>query len=228
MFDVGFVVNRAAVFTAVSTIVIGSFVLLEWAIGKWFEGVSHATSITLNVALALALGLSMRFMHHRVDRVVDTVFFRKRHENEHALRRFAREATLLTDRSVLFARTIDEILTRSEISSADVALTNALDPNDAAVLAFRTWHEPVELAKYKTSIVGEYAFPMLAHGKFLDAIVRGPKTNEEAYAPDEVDSLKNVAHGVGLALWSLDEAGDRGDVLVEILAELRALRAQNG
>jgi hypothetical protein len=224
LFDVGFIVNRAVVFTVVSTIVVGSFVVLEWAIGKWFENVSHSTSLTLNVALALALGLSMRFLHRRVDSFVDTVFFRKRHENERALRRFAREATFVTDRRVLLERSTSEILDHSEVSSANAVVAGSLDPNDPAVLALRAWHEPVELARYKTAITGEYAFPMNAHGNFLGAIVCGPKKNEEAYAPDEIESLKELAHGVGLALWSLDAAGNRGDVLLEILAELRALR----
>ena len=49
-----------------------------------------AMAFTLFAGLALALGLSMRFLHHRVDSFVDSVFFRKRHDNERALRRFAR------------------------------------------------------------------------------------------------------------------------------------------
>lgn len=224
LFDVGFVVNRAAVFTAISSILIGSFVLLEWAIGKWFEGINHATSTALNVMLALALGVSMRFMHRRVDGLIDSVFFRKRHENERALRRFAREATLVTDRDVLLARTSAEILKHSEISSVAILFPDKLDPNDPALLALRAWHEPIELARYESAIAGEYAFPMDAHGTFLGAIVCGLKGNEEAYAPDEIDALNELAKGVGLAIWSLDEAGERGDILVELLSELRALR----
>ncbi|HTU81296.1 MAG TPA: hypothetical protein VMF61_04150, partial [Candidatus Acidoferrales bacterium] len=101
LFDVGFIINRTAVFGALSTIVIGSFVLLEWAIGKWFEGASHTTSLLLNGVLALGLGLSLRVIHSRVDTVVDRVLFRRRHENERTLRRFAREAAFVTSRDVL-------------------------------------------------------------------------------------------------------------------------------
>ncbi|HEY1977371.1 MAG TPA: hypothetical protein VGG89_12530 [Candidatus Baltobacteraceae bacterium] len=224
LFDVGFIINRAAVFTVVSTIVIGSFVLLEWALGKWFEDVSHATSIMLNAALALMLGLSMRLLHHRVDGFVDSVFFRKRNENERALRRFAREVSLMTDRTVMLERTKTVILEHSEISAVDITMIEALDLNDAAVLAMRTWHEPAELARYRTSIVGEYAFPLEVHGNLSGALVCGQKRNEEAYAPDEIDAIKELSHGVGLALWTLDSAGNRNNELANIYCELRAIR----
>jgi hypothetical protein len=224
LFDVGFIINRAAVFTVVSTIVIGSFVLLEWALGKWFEDASHATSIVLNAALALVLGLSMRFLHHRVDGFVDSVFFRKRNENERALRRFAREVSLMTDRALILERTRTVILEHSEISAVDITMIEALDLNDAAVLAMRTWHEPVELARYRTSLVGEYAFPLEVHGNLSGALVCGQKRNEEAYAPDEIDALKELSQGVALALWTLDTAENRNDELANIYCELRAIR----
>jgi hypothetical protein len=224
LFDVGFIINRAAAFTVVSTIVIGSFVLLEWALGKWFEDVNHATSVVLNAALALVLGLSMRFLHNRVDGFVDSVFFRKRNENERALRRFAREANLMTDRTIMLDRAMAVILAHSEISAVDITMVEALDLNDAAVLAMRTWHEPVELARYRTSLVGEYAFPLEVHGSLLGALVCGQKRNEEAYAPDEIDALRELTHGVGLALWTLDPAGNRNGELANIYGELRAIR----
>lgn len=225
LFDVGFIVNRAAVFTAVSAIVIGSFVLLEWALGKWFEGASHETGIALNAGLALTLGLGMRFLHRRVDGFVDSVFFRKRHENERALRRFAHEVTLVTEHGLILERTASEILDHSEASGVTIINAASLDLNDPAVLALRAWQEPIELARYKTSLAGEWAFPLVAHGNLAGTILCGPKRNEEAYAPDEIDSLKAVAHGVSLALWSLDAGGDSSEKMAEVLAELRALRA---
>jgi hypothetical protein len=45
-------------------------------------------------AVALALGLSMRFIHKYLDRFVDRVFSRKRHEDAAARRSFARARTI--------------------------------------------------------------------------------------------------------------------------------------
>ena len=208
LFDIGFVINRAAVFAGISVIVVGSFVLLEWALGKWFEGTSHATSIVLNAALALGFGLSLRFIHARVDRFVDNVFFKKRHDDENALKRFAREAAYITDRATLLERTHAEVLEHSDAPDVRVSLAESLDANDPAILAMKTWHDAIDLHNYETAIDGEYAFPMLAHGQLLGVIVCDAKTNGEAFAPDEIDALKTVAHGVGVALHSLNAAGD--------------------
>jgi hypothetical protein len=223
LFDIGFVVNRTAVFGGVSVIVIGSFVVFEWAIGKWFEGASHTTSLVLNGVLVLILGVSLRFIHSRVDAVVDGVFFRKRHENERALRRFAREAAFVTDREVLLDRTVTEIREHSEVSRASVSLQPDLPLNDPAVLALLTWHEPVELARFKTALDGDYAFPMFGNGELQGAIICGRKINEERYAPDEIETFKELASGVGIALWSLTVMGGRDGAIVEILAELRSI-----
>ncbi len=224
LFDVGFIVNRTAVFGVLSTIVIGSFVLLEWAIGKWFVGAGHASSLVLNGALALGLGLSLRFIHYRVDAVVDRVFFRRRHENERALRRFAREAAFVTTLDALVERTEQEILDHSEISSAVVVLDDRLPENDPATLALAAWQEPIELTRYKTQIAGEYAFPIFRGSDLRGAILCGPKVNRERYAPDEIETLKEMAQGVGAALWRLEADGGRSDELARISGELRAIR----
>ena len=224
LFDIGFVINRTAVFGGVSVIVIGLFVLLEWVVGKWFEGASHATSLVLNGVLVLILGVSLRFIHARVDAVVDGVFFRKRHENERALRRFAREAAFVTDREVLLECTLSEIRDHSEVSRAAIVLAPDLPANDPAVLAFLAWHEPVELSRCKTALDGEYAFPMFGHGELQGAIVCGPKINEERYAPDEIETFKELASGVGIALWSLNVTSRGDGAFTEVLAELRSIR----
>ena len=69
--DTQFVIGRALVFGTISTLVVASFVLLEWLLGHVLEGVSHTAGLAANVGLALALGLSMRFIHRLVDTFVD-------------------------------------------------------------------------------------------------------------------------------------------------------------
>ena len=78
LLDIGFALNRAAVYSAVSVILVGTFMIVEWALGNWLAGVGHVTSTAFSVALAVALGFSMRSVHGRVERVVDAVFHRPR------------------------------------------------------------------------------------------------------------------------------------------------------
>jgi hypothetical protein len=226
MFDIGFVINRAAVFAGVSIVVVGAFVLVEWALGKWFENASHDANLAVNAGLALVLGLSIRYVHKKIDAAVDNVFFRKRHENETALRRFAREAAFFTDAHTLIDRVQSTILAHSEATTADVVLASDIDPNDAAVVAMRAWHEPVDLTNLATSLHGDTAFPMLAHGTFVGAMVCGPKKTGERYAPDEIESLRELAHGVGLALEGFERKGNNGVSLEQIAATLSAISAK--
>lgn len=247
LFDTGFVLNRAAVVGGVSLIFVGAFVLLEWALGKWFENASRTTSLTVNVMLALGLGISLRFIHRRVDRFVDTVFFKKRHSDETALRRFAREAAFITDRQTLIDRTHTEVLDHSDAPSVSVLLLEGghyalargsadgmvpVDINDPAILAMRTWHDALDLHNYSTAIAGEFAFPMLSHGTLIGVLACGAKKSGEAYAPDEIDSFRTLAHGVGVSLDSLNKDNSVNNASLRetiiamqdtIISELRAL-----
>lgn len=66
--DIGFALNRVAIFSGVSIVVVGAFMLFEWAIGSWLQGQSHTTSVAVGAAVALLLGFSIRFVHDRVER----------------------------------------------------------------------------------------------------------------------------------------------------------------
>jgi GAF domain-containing protein len=103
--------------------------------------------------------------------------------------------------------------------------------NDPAILAMRTWHEPVDLHRFDTTLEGERAFPMMARGRLLGVLVCGEKRNGEAFAPDESEALATVAHGVGTAIDllgtkhndSLERIAHAQEQLVE---EFRSLKAE--
>jgi hypothetical protein len=45
LLDIGFAINRAAVFSAVSIVVVGIFMLGEWVLGTWLSKASHMTNL---------------------------------------------------------------------------------------------------------------------------------------------------------------------------------------
>jgi hypothetical protein len=206
LLDVGFVLNRAAVFTTLSLVIVGMFTLVEWALGSWLQSESKATNLAVSAALALVLGLSIHPIHAWVDRFIDNIFFRKRHQDEKALRRFAHEAAFTTDPMVILERTKRELLEHAESEYADVLLYDGagrygdIDENDLALVALRASGERVDLHGLETALHGDYAYPMLARGRFVGALVVGPKHSHEPYAPDESAAIAEVAHGVGIAL----------------------------
>lgn len=225
--DIGFALNRAIVFSSVSLVLVAAFFLVEWALGNWLNGASHTTNLIVGAAIALLLGFSVRGIHQRVDNLLDTVFFRKRHEDERALRDFAHEAAYITDPADLLDRTRAILESHADTSSVGILLDDGrghygeASENDPAIVSLRAWRKRVDLHAVDTAITGEFAFPMVARGRLVGAIVLGPKRSGDPYAPDESDAIAHLAHGVGGAVDVLSANGHASEDLV--LAELQTI-----
>jgi len=235
LIDVGFFLNRAAVFTIVSAIVIGAFILVEWAASAWLANAAHITSAFVGMLVALGLGVSLRYIHEYVERFVDLVFFRKRNEDESALRRFAHEASYISDRFTLLeraAQTVKEHTGAEEVAiiagDGEAAYAFPLNgrgahvsENDPGIVALRAWNKPIDLHAFPESqLRGEFAFPMTSRGSLVGALICGPKRDGESYAPDEWDALLALAHGVGTAL---DTLSSHTDSAIEAIRETQGL-----
>jgi GAF domain-containing protein len=227
--DIEFVLSRTLVVATISLIVVAAFVLLEWLLGTVLAGASHATGLVANGLLALLLGLSMDYIHKRVDAFIDTLFFRKRRDDEQALRDFSKEAGYVTDSEALLDQAIAKIERHTDARGAALLLDGesayaatrafgnvslSADENDAAILALKTWHKPLDPHRYATALHGALALPMLVRGQLLGVVLVGERARGEAYAPDEVDALALFSQGVGSALDSL--AHRNGDGLREL------------
>ena len=108
VFDVQFVISRALVYASLTTIVAGTFLLLDWFMSKQFAQTRF--TLTAEIIFALALGSSLNALHHNVDRFVDAVFFRQRHLAE---RRLAKAAAAIT-RAESFA-VVDQFLVHEPV-----------------------------------------------------------------------------------------------------------------
>ncbi|BDE06676.1 hypothetical protein WPS_19520 [Vulcanimicrobium alpinum] len=226
--DIGFVVNRALVFGSLSVIVVAAFMVLEWTLSTVAMRISHLTSTSLELALALGLGFSMRSLHARVDRFVDDLFFRDRHEAERALRTLARDIAYVSDPQVAVARVQAEVAVRcgatgAAIYVADAARALRVDPgsggpapavgiDDPALVRMRATRTFVELRRVDSALAGDFAFPMLVRDTVTGMLVLGSKSNGEAYAPDELATVETVTMALGNALDALQTAALRREV----------------
>lgn len=249
--DIGFVVNRAVVYTAVSFVVIGAFIAFEWLLGHLVEQGSKA-STALQFGAALVLGLSVRFIHARVDRYVDDIFFSERHAAEAAMRKFAREAGLITTPEELVQKTVEVAQSRARLSGcafyakqdgayaplqSTIPDAGAVGENDYAVLDMRAWHAAVDLHGRESGLAGELALPMMVRGTLSGFLLCAAKVTSETFAPDERDALGVLARDAGIALDSLRVriierelaflAAD-GELPPELRARLNALVARSG
>lgn len=217
--DIGFVLNRAAVFTIVSLVLLALFVCGEWALSEWFAATHRATSSGASVALVLVLGICMRSIHRRVDQLVGGVLFRKRHQNETALRVFGTESAFIKTLEDLERRTISTVKEHTGASEATLFLadqkqqtyapalqdgaSSKVQASDNAIVEMTQSRKAVDLRKTATGLVGEYAFPMFARGRLIGALICGSKPDGDVYAPDERAALAELARGVGLAIATL-------------------------
>ncbi len=227
LLDIGFVINRVAVYSGVSFVIVAAFVLTEYLLTEVF-GLSRDENAVLGAVVALGLGLSMRFIHHFVDRGVDALFFRKRHEDDRTLREFAHEATFISDPSLVLERATAILERHANASCVVFAISDgsgrygSVDENDPAIVTLRAWHKPVDLRSRDSKLEGDVAYPMFARGRLVGALALGPKRSGEAYAPDESSAIAELAHGVGLALDGLvARASDRAELILAIREALR-------
>lgn len=239
--DLGFFLSRTIVVATISLIVVAAFVLLEWMLGTVVAGVSHTTGIVANAALALVLGLSLHFIHQRVDAAVDSIFFRKRHEDEQSLRDYAKEAAFITDVPILLDQTIGRLERHTDALGAAILVDGAglftaarsygdsqrlpVSENDEAILALKAWHRPVDPHHYQTVLQGALALPMLARGRLLGVLLLDERAGGESYAPDEVEALSTLAHGVGSSLDALTTNDSSANALLALTDAINALRA---
>jgi hypothetical protein len=114
LFDVSFVLNRAAVYAAISTLLLPLLLLGEWAAEHFLTGGSRTENALVQVGIALLLFVVARQLYDRIDRLVDRLLFRERHENENALRSFARRVTLLDDARAIGDQAVQAICSHTD------------------------------------------------------------------------------------------------------------------
>ena len=112
------------------------------------------------------------------------------------------------------------------VDPAESAAPDSVDVDDAALVRLRATRAPLKLREIDTALAGEWAFPMCVRDAVTGVVVLGPKTNGEAYAPDEVATIEVVALALGNALDALQTAALKAEVARVLLdgAPLETLR----
>jgi len=216
LFDVSFVLNRAAVYAAISTMLVPLLLLGEWLAQRVLTGGNQTENALVQVGIALLLFVVARQLYDRIDRLVDRVLFRERHENEDALRNFARRVTLLDDAQAIGEQTAQVVCSHTDAAwvalyrrdaNGDYVLSSRkgepelpalVGRNDPAVLALRADRTAVENLR-ESAFTDALVLPAIGARGLGEFLVCGPKRSGETYAPDERDGLLQLTHGVAVA-----------------------------
>lgn len=236
IFDVAFVLNRTIVFALTSALVLVVFAALEFVAERFLSDATHVEGIILQFGIALAVIVSVRLLHRRVDLVVDNVLFRSRHEQESALRRFASTLQFYTEDSPLVRDTIDVLSRYAHVRGAAVYLAqdaglqrvqssfpvaaSEIDHNDTAYVELRAHREPLLVQAMPTTFPGDRLYPMTRAGRMVGVIATGERESGEEMPPDIDDAINQIARAAATALGAIES--DR------IRSELTTLRTRLG
>ena len=245
--DIGFALNRTAAYGITSVLLIALFAALEWAAERFIATTNHVESALIDLAIALIVVFSFRFVHLRVDRAVDNLLFRKRHEDEAALRRFEENAHFYTDPHALLRDALAVIKKRCEVASAAIylrtdagyepagssfAAPSAVDPNDAALVDVRAHRAVVDLTEQHSSVPGIRLYPMLVAADLAGFLTIGERDGFEEMPADIDRALTSLVISLAHSLHALKHAEKEAEInrLRDQLASLslKGIQAQFG
>jgi hypothetical protein len=207
--DVGFVLNRAVVFAAMTSLVVASFALLSGVIER--AAVGQGTGVALQVSVALALAFSFNALQKRVEAVIDRIFFRERHRTEASLRLLADEAPFVRSADVLLARATKTI--RTELDALGVAMYRATAASgyerieadgsdspasapvdDPAFVRMRASLRDVDLSEVESALgTSGVVFPLATQGRVTGALLCADRASGDPYDPDERALVRSLS-----------------------------------
>ena len=238
--DLTVVFSRTLVYAMTTSLVLGLFALLESLIER--AALGHGTSLALELAVPLGLGVSLSTVHRRIDATVDRLIFRRQYREDVALRRFAHESAFVTQPDTLLDLAVDQL--HLHVGAPWVALyeytpegysrvrqrgeqdlPRNVAADDLALVKLRAHDSEVDLHEAPSGLGRDgYAFPLRARNHLLGVVVVGPRPGEH-YAAEERELMAHVAHAVGASLFAL-RAQATEEQLSGARAQIEAAAAQ--
>ncbi len=230
--DISVVIDRALVYGAMTTLVVGVVAALNSLALR--ETLVPGAGFALQVLVPLALGIVLGRLRSYLDRLVEQVFFRGKYLAEKALKTFARRVGYMEDSNALLDAAAVEI--KKQVGTPGLAIYSAesggyrrqreagesgfpesLSNDDPAFVALRADQAAVDLEQLGSKL-GEdgCVFPMLVLGKLRGALVCRNRPGEH-FSSEEKLLLTQVAREVAGA-WRILRARDN-EALVLALAQ---------
>jgi len=220
VFNFGFAINRAAVYSVVSILLLCTFGLMEFILKSLMDGKgAEHKGFLIDAAIALAVYLIFHQLHGRIERWVERIFFSTWHDSDRKLRQFVRQAAHFTAVDALlagFRTALDRFTAHAGCaiylrqSSGDylfISGTLADAPalvqlNDQLVVTLRTDMAPMAIDP-ESQVRGDLVLPMSHRGALNGFVVLGAKSGGESYRPDECEVLGFAVQQIGLDICAL-------------------------
>ena len=246
--DVNFIVSRTLVYGILTTMFVALFALIDWFVGHVLDQTRWA--LVAEIAVAIGVGFWLNGLHSRVDRFVDSVLFRKRHEAERRLVRLARGLPHATSTTLVDSLIVREPLDALELTSAAIfrrTRTGAyeratamgwpsdsitlLAPDDPLVPYLEGERGALRLSEVHWSGAGVptgaarpvIALPIVVRHRLEAIVLYGAHKAGEDFDPDELQWLNTLAMAAGAAIDHLEAEALR-EKLEEVMRERESWR----
>jgi hypothetical protein len=226
--DVGFALNRAAVFAATTGSFVGLFGALQWAADRLLVQATATQNFAAQMAIAVAVLYVVRALRVKTDAVVASLFFAARRRRIDAIRSLGRDIDAVEDVQTLPHFAVDQLRALASIDAAIYVeaadgfdrTAGTLGPERVSrdtptIVSLRASIEPVPI-RAESEMIGAIAFPLAVRGRLRGALVCALPAGDAEFAPDETDALERFAVRLAIA---------RDDLLAQTLRqENEALR----
>ncbi len=215
--DVNFVLNRALAYGVLSVLVIAFVSLLDWFFSRIVS--EQHLAIVAELGVTIAIGFLLDRINKLVERVVETVFFRKRRAAEHYVRRAAQALPYATDEravneglvdvpveafhlagAALYRLSADRSRFEGAATSANTTLAPAgFERNDLLVRMLQADEERVWLEDLRAHLDAEnsriyvLAVPITVRHELVSFVLYGAHRNGAQLDPEEVELLEELA-----------------------------------
>jgi hypothetical protein len=228
VFEINFVVGQTLVYATLTTLLAFLFGLFDWLFGYELE--DFRLSRFLEAGISIGIAFAFDSLHKRVERIVETIFFRKRRAAEARLDRLVRELPQARSVSVVEAALVPEVIDAYELTSAALYLHDgnafrrsssygwregdcaALDDSDLLVLSLRAQKRSINLAELPWRHMGlpgngvapVVAVPMYSRADLSGIVLYGGHPGGGDVDPAELSQLERLAHAASVALDELE------------------------
>jgi len=248
---VRFFIGRAVVYAALSTAVVLALQIVNYAASKMLSAIPNAANAG-QAGGAIVLGLSLKLAHAKLEKLVDSTFFKSRVEAQRRLERLSRglshaptleaiKAIVVSEPATAFALTSAALFARTEGGSYELgacvgwddATLTTIEPDSPLVLQLLASEDPVPLGDVSFApgaLPPEERKPSQAMSmrvrSDLEAIVfYGPHASQEELDPDEIESLAGLLRAAASA-YDHVRAAELHDKLAQLETEVRTLRGE--
>ena len=223
--DLGFVLNRAAVFAATTLLLAGLFAALQWAVNGMLANATRREGFIAQLAIAVAVFYVVRVARAQTEAIVARVFFAARRRRIDAVAKIAHDLDDVDDAELLPMFVVDRLLSDAAIRATVYVRENktllraageAAEPGAMPIAEAITGEEVYVPLAGAHARIDAIAFPLRVRSRLRGALICALPSDNEEFAPDERDALADLASHVAVA---------RDDLLAEGLRrENRALR----